>query len=162
LNYELSIKLQENEDRIRTFTNNLEIAKNLGIVDNNFVNFKPQVGAQERNGPLIGKADITWPTWYLYGQLALEQELNMMRDGIVAVPDTKKFIELNSNIEYLSNIDLSKINLEPVIISQPSIPSVYPINIKKMTVIAIGISLGLFIGILMALLSCLMTQLKER
>jgi LPS O-antigen subunit length determinant protein (WzzB/FepE family) len=162
LNYELSIKRQENEDRIRTFTYNLEIAKNLGIVDNNFVNFKPKVAAQERNGPLIGKPDITWPTWYLYGQLALEQELHMMRDRSVSIPYSKKLIELNSNIEYLSNIDLSKINLESVIISQPSIPPVYPINIKRMTVIAIGIALGLFIGILMALLSCLMTQLKER
>ncbi len=112
--------------------------------------------------PFTGKADITWPAWNLYGQLALEQELNMMRDRTVPSPYSKNLKELNSNIEYLSNIDLSKINLESVIISQPSIPPVYPINIKRMTVIAIGIALGLFIGVLMALLSCLMTQLKER
>ena len=173
LNYELSIKRQENEDRIRTFTYNLEIAKNLGILDNNFDNFKPDgsvfyvqtkkvdrvVGSLER---LKGKFGITWPAWYLYGQLALEQELNMMRDRSAAIPYSREFIKLNSNIEYLSNIDLSKINLEPVIISQPSIPPVNPVNVKKINVIVIGIVLGLFIGILIALLSCLMIQLKER
>jgi LPS O-antigen subunit length determinant protein (WzzB/FepE family) len=174
LNYELSIKRQENKDKIRTFTDNLEIAKNLGILDNNFDNFKPDgsffyeqtkninsvvTSSRER---LKGKAGNTWPAWYLYGQLALEQELNMMGDRSVAVPYSRKLIELNSNIEYLSNIDLSKMNLEQTIISQPSVPPVHPINIKRTYFIAVGIAFGLFIGILMALLSCLMPQLKER
>jgi LPS O-antigen subunit length determinant protein (WzzB/FepE family) len=175
LNYELSLKRQENEDRIRSFTYNLEIAKNLGVLENNFDHFKPDSSIfyerimSGRDSHLAssreqtkGKNDITWPAWYLYGQLALEQELNMMGGRSVAVSYSRRFIELNSNIEYLSNIDLSKMNLEPVIISQPSIPPARPINIKRMNIIAIGIGLGLFIGILIASLSFLMSHLKER
>ena len=75
---------------------------------------------------------------------------------------TKETTELIFKIEQLSKIDLSKINFTPVIISQPSIPPVNPVNVKKINVIVIGIVLGLFIGILIALLSCLMIQLKER
>jgi LPS O-antigen subunit length determinant protein (WzzB/FepE family) len=164
LNYELSIKRQENEDRIRSFTYNLEIAKNLGILDNNFVNFKPSDPHWSLKNQKLSVTNTVhlWPIWYLYGQHALEQELNMMGDRSVAVPYSRRLIELNSNIEYVSNIDLSKMNLEPVIISQPSIPPVHPININRMHIIAIGIGLGLFIGILIASLSCLMSHLKER
>ena len=65
-------------------------------------------------------------------------------------------------IKELSKIDLSAINLERVVISQPSIPPVNPINIKKMDFIVTGIALGLFIGILLAILSWFITQAKER
>ena len=70
--------------------------------------------------------------------------------------------ELDYKIAYLSKIDLSKINFDPVIISQVSIPPVHPINLNKVKFIAIGIALGLIIGIVMAFLSYLMDQLKER
>jgi LPS O-antigen subunit length determinant protein (WzzB/FepE family) len=179
LNYELSITRQKNEGRIKAFTHNLEIAKNLGILDNNFDKFKPSSSISNMSAPISGRerwnsnvkvnvefkggeVATLWPAWYLYGQLALEQELNMMRGGSFPVQYSKKSRELNSKIEYLSNIDVSNINLEPAIIIQPSTPPVYPTSIKKINIIAIGIALGLFTGTLMALLSCLMTQLKER
>jgi len=177
LNSRITKEKLEYEDKIRVLTDNIEIAKNLGILGNNFDNFKPTgFGFNETNkhknaqGVVSSsvierikvKAEIDWPVWYLYGQRALEQELNLMERRGASSQYTKKTTELIFKIEQLSRIDLSKINFAPVIISQPSIPLVNQLNVKKINIIASGIALGLFIGILMALLSCLMTKLKER
>lgn len=177
LNSRITKEQLEYEDKIRVFTDNIEIAKNLGILGNNFNNFKPASFAfleREKISNPDGteelrvlerskvETDIDWPLWYLYGQRALEQELNLMERRGAATKYTKETTELIFKIEQLSKVDLSKINFAPVIISQPSIPPVNPVNLKKINIIAIGIVLGLFIGIFMAILSCLMTQLKER
>jgi LPS O-antigen subunit length determinant protein (WzzB/FepE family) len=180
LNSRNTMKQLEQENKIRLFTDNIEIAKNLGILGNNFDNFKPDVstfherekvitpsgGVQTRELVIDRNADwrtqISWPIWYLYGQRALEQELNLLERRGPSSQYTKEIADLNFKIEELSKIDLSKINLEPVIISHPSIPPLNPISTKKTNIIFGGIVFGLFIGILMALLSCLMTNLKER
>jgi LPS O-antigen subunit length determinant protein (WzzB/FepE family) len=176
LNNMITLGQLEYEDKIRVLTDNIEIAKNLGILDNNFDNFKPEGSSfsEERvntleSGSFITsvqrvkrKADFTWPTWYLYGQSALEHELNLLERRGVISQYPKEVTELTVKIEQLSSIDWSKINFDPVIISVPSITPVDPINNNKMNVVTIGIVIGLFFGILMALLSCLMTSLKER
>jgi LPS O-antigen subunit length determinant protein (WzzB/FepE family) len=165
----------EYEDKIRVFTDNIEIAKNLGILDNNFDNFIPEdsdyvqqtetinpMGRTRTNEERVkGKTNINWPIWYLYGQSALEHELNLLERRGVSSQYTKETAELIFHIEQLSSIDLSKIIIDPVIISEPSITPVSPINISTMKIIVIGIVLGLFIGILMAILSFMMTKIKE-
>jgi LPS O-antigen subunit length determinant protein (WzzB/FepE family) len=168
---------REYEDKIGVLTDNIKIAKKLGILGNNFVHFKPDGSIfdvltfnniSSGNTDTIsrkrikGKNEITWPIWYIYGQRALEQELNLFERRGVSGQYTKKTNDLIFKIESLSKTDLSKINFEPVIISQPSIPPVDQINVKKMQVILSGIAFGLLIGILMALLSLVMTQLKKR
>ena len=70
--------------------------------------------------------------------------------------------ELNLEIAALSRIDLSKINFEPAIISQPSISPVHPFKPDKTKIIGIGIALGLFLGIIAAFLSHLVGQLRAR
>ena len=153
LNDLLSVEKLKHEDKIKVFTDNLEIAKNLGILDNNLDNFNTVNRYQNYNQPI----------WYLYGQLALEQELNLLeRQVVYSKENSKEIANLTVKIQRLSSTDASKMNIEPVIISQPSIPPVYPTSMNKIKVITIGITFGLFIGILIALLSCLMTNLKER
>jgi chain length determinant protein (polysaccharide antigen chain regulator) len=163
LNYELSLEKKVYEDKVRIFTHNLRIAKKLGILDNKFVNFKPS-NPEWSLEPGLSKTHTIhlWPIWYLYGQRALEEELRVLRSQSNSIQHTKKYNIFNSQIVGLSKIALNPINLGPVIISQPSIPEVYPVNISKIQVIAIGIAFGLFIGIFIALLSCLITQLKKR
>ena len=141
----------EKEAKIRHFSENLEIAKNLGILENNF------------GGP---KADIfrsleEIPFWYLYGQRALEQELKVLERSGMSSQNIKEIAELDYKIAYISKIDLPKINFEPVIIGQYSVSPVHPVNIDKTKVIAFGIALGLFIGILMAFISNAMDQMKK-
>jgi LPS O-antigen subunit length determinant protein (WzzB/FepE family) len=177
LNARITMEQLEYEDKIRVFTDNIGIAKNLGILGNNFDNYKPdgstfleRLRTNHESGKvgitvterIKEKAGISWPVWYLYGQRALEQELNVIKRRGASSQYAKETVELISKIEQLSKIDLSKINFAQVIISQPSIPPVNPVNIKKINIIAIGIVFGLFIGILMALLSLFITQAKER
>ncbi len=142
----------EKASKARRFSDNLEIAKNLGIVDNNF-------GGPTTN---ISLSLGSFPIWYLYGQRALEQELKVLERRAASSQYTEQTAELDYKMSYLSKIDLSKINFEPVIISRHSIPPVNPININKTNIIAMGIVLGLTIGIVFAFLSNSMAQLKER
>ena len=74
----------------------------------------------------------------------------------------KETAELEAKIAGLSRINLSEISLEPVLISQPSIPPSQPIAPDKIKIIAIGIVLGLFIGLLGAFLSNVRDQLREK
>jgi LPS O-antigen subunit length determinant protein (WzzB/FepE family) len=180
LNSAIITKQLERDNKIRVYKDNIEIAKNLGISGSNFDNFmrlwfsfhersssvfqtsgavSRSIAVEERNKY---QADISWPIWYLYGQRALEQELNLLERRDISSHYTRKIVNWDLQIKELSKIDLSAINLERVVISQPSIPPVNPINIKKMDFIVTGIALGLFIGILLAILSWFITQAKER
>jgi LPS O-antigen subunit length determinant protein (WzzB/FepE family) len=159
LNSRITFEHLKYEDEIRDLKDNIKIAKNLGILGNNFNNFIPDISSwrvPKREGNII------WPTWYLYGQRALEQKLNLMERRGVSSQYDKETSELIIKIEQLSSIDLSKINFDTVIISQPSIPPVDPINDSKITIILTGITLGLIIGVLMAFLSLVKIQLKKR
>ena len=159
-----SIVKMEQDDEIRKFSNNLEIAKNLGVLDNNFGGSTaivfPMLGSRPKSNtsPIFGER----PLWYLYGQRALEQELKVLERREVSGQYIEETAELDHKITYLSGIDLSKINFEPVIVSQFSVPPVHPINSNKVKIIASGIALGLFIGILIAFLSNSMALLKKR
>ncbi len=143
---------EEKADKIRHFSDNLEIAKNLGILDNNF-------GGPTTN---ISLSLGSFPIWYLYGQRALEQELKVLQRRGVSRKYTERTADLDFKLAYLTKVDLSRINFEPVIISRLSVPPVHPINSSKVKIIAIGIAVGLFFGIAIAFLSNSMAQLKER
>jgi LPS O-antigen subunit length determinant protein (WzzB/FepE family) len=162
LSYLLSIDQFHNEGQIKVLTDNLTIAKNLDILENNFVNLD-QTDQYNTNNWITGSGSYNgFPIWYLYGQRALEQQLDLIKHRSIPVNRTPEYVKLNAKIAFLSNIDLSKVNLVPVIISKTSIPPVDPINSKKIDIVAIGIMLGLFIGIFMAIIGFIMTKLKER
>jgi chain length determinant protein (polysaccharide antigen chain regulator) len=159
------IKAQKkHEDKVIFLKDNIEIAKNLGISGNNFDKYIPGEHRELSEDRLTYKylGLISWPAWYLYGQRALEQQLNLMERRGVPSQSNKETSELIFKIESISKQDFSKINFEPVIISRPSIPPVDQINDTKMSIILIGTLSGLIIGILIALLGCLMTELKKR
>lgn len=154
----------EKDDEIRHFSDNLEIAKNLGVLDNNFGSSTSIISPVIGNKPnaKVSQMFLDRPIWYLYGQRALEQELKVMERRQSLGRYIEEISDLDFKLAYLTKIDLSKINFEPVIISQLSVPPVHPINSNKIKIIASGIALGLIIGVLMAFLSYLMAQLKER
>lgn len=145
--------------QITRLSQNLEIAKNMGVLENNFSSLAPMQ-------PFIFTPqkflqDDLLPLWYLYGQRAIEQELSMLKNQPLSDLQIEGAAELIFKIETLSKIDLSKFNYEPAIISQPSIPPTEA-NEPKGKIIAIGTGLGLFIGLLVSFLSALMVPLRER
>jgi len=154
--------------KIRDLSENLKIAKKLGVVENSF-NLLPSTGAsstvvfQKGEQPLITlQKEQSLPVWFLYGERALQQELDSLKQQLSVEPYSEEIAELSFQIEDLSRIDVSKINFEPVIISQPSIPPAHPIKPDKRKIVGLGIALGLFVGILAAFFSNLVGQLRAR
>ncbi len=154
-----SIEKAARSKQISHLSKNLEIAKNLGIVENNF----SSPTASTSFALIFSENQSLPPLWYLYGQRGLEQEIAMLK----SLPPDDQHIEgvarLIFRIETLSKIDLAKVNFEPVIISQISSPPPAKPNVAdKIKIIATGMSLGLFFGILAAFLSSFMAYLGER
>ncbi|HIB42387.1 MAG TPA: hypothetical protein EYO37_00135 [Nitrospina sp.] len=152
--------------QINNLNKNLEIAKKLGIVENNFsnpatntslsVSIDPQ---QEIPIDLDEKQQI--PIWYLYGQRALEKELEILKHQPFSDQSIQKAGPLNLEIARLSSIDLSKVDFKSVIISQPSIPPNQTESNNFISVITAMI-LGLFVGMPFAFFSHLMDLLREK
>jgi LPS O-antigen subunit length determinant protein (WzzB/FepE family) len=153
-------------NKIKKLKKNLEIAKELGIVENNFSNLTSNMSISfmldQKQQSLINHNDEQqMPIWYLYGQRALEKELEMMsRYPFTLSEYFDEVLEFSSKIASLSRIDLSTINFEAVIISQPSITTKKKTN-KPRTVIIAGI-IGLFVGLILVLISHLMDLLRKR
>jgi LPS O-antigen subunit length determinant protein (WzzB/FepE family) len=168
LSYLLSIEKLDNEGQIKILTENLTIAKNLGILENNFVNLQQTRQYTTDNWLNVSGSYNGFPIWYLYGQRAIEQQLDLLKhrnisaNRISKYSEYSEYLKLNAKIALLSNIDLSKVNLVPVIISKTSIPPADPINTKKINIVAVGITLGLFIGIFMTIIRFVMIQPKKR
>ncbi len=157
----------EKAQKIRDLSGNLEIAKKLGVVENSFslvsknmpATFVFQQGEESRHR-------LQWeqslPLWYLYGERALQQELDSLKSRLRIDAYSEEADELNFGIASLSKIDLPKINFQPVIVSQPSIPPAHPFKPDKIKIIGLGVPMGLFIGFLAAFLSNTMGQLRAR
>lgn len=149
--------------KINRLSGELEIAKNLGVVGNNFKAHIPNtmVTVHPRNALVTFEEGIL-PFWYLYGQRALEQELIILKRQHSVVGNNEKVTELTSEVESLSKIDLSKLKFRAAIVSQSSVPPIRPNNPAKGVVIFIGVVVGLFVGILGAFLISMVDRVKAR
>ncbi len=144
-------------DKIRLFSENLKIAKKLGILEKNFSS-----PTAISSLPFVFDEGQRLPIWWLYGQRALEQEINMLKSRPFTDQNIEGAIELNSKIEEWSRVDLSKINFSAAIISPFSIPPAHPIKPNKILVVVIGVAMGLFVGIVLAFLTNSMAQMREK
>jgi LPS O-antigen subunit length determinant protein (WzzB/FepE family) len=88
----------EREQKIRHLLNNLEIAKKLGVVKNNFnsSSFISSSAFVLRKDEVLEEA---LPLWYLYGQHALEQELAMLRREPISYPKNKEVASVSSIVK---------------------------------------------------------------
>ena len=155
----------ERLEKISRYSKNLEIAKSLGILKNNFSSSTTNVPLafvfDDKQKALIGFDDERLPIWYLYGQYALEKKLDILKHKPSFDPYMKETAELNLQIANFSRIDLSQIIFEPVIISKPSTPPTTPVKPNKIVIIAIGMVLGLFLGVIIAFIRNSMDQLRK-
>lgn len=147
----------ERDQKIKRLSENLGIAKNLGIVENNFSNSTPGTFMafmfQEEQG---------LPLWYLYGQRALEEEIKVLKNQPLSRQHIDEATRLKQEVENLSKVDLSKMNFEPAIISMPSVPPAQPFEPDSRKIVVTGMVLGLIAGIVLAFLSHAMAQLRTR
>jgi len=137
------------ESEVRVFSEALIIAKSLGIKNNNFRDLKT--------------SHNTIPLWFLYGEKALQREIESLKSRKIDDGFGWKMLHKTLDLKKYQSIDLSSMDIELAIISQPSIPPTLPINKpNKGTIIVIGMALGLFTGVLMAFLSNLKGRRREK
>ncbi len=178
-----SVVVEKNiKDRI-DFSEALTIARNLGIKNNNFdkartsnidigVSSKAKTSLDLRSTALesflesqektiIKVQDTTLPVWYLYGEKALQQELDMILSRKEKAPIPGMSLKSISLRKYKS-IDPSSLEIKVAIISQPSFPPTGSIASGKRKIVVAGFALGLLVGLIVVFLGHLATQLREK
>ncbi|MBL7020950.1 MAG: hypothetical protein ISR86_10475 [Nitrospinaceae bacterium] len=180
------IRAAEEEDYIKDriiFSEALSTAKIMGIKNNNFDKLRSNnvtVGISSKgrtsfdSGSMalesflesqeqatIKVQDTTLPVWYLYGEKALLQELNVikLRKKGAHIPgiNLKKI-----SLEKYKNIDPSSLKIKVITISQPSIPPSAPFKPNKRRFILIGMVAGLVISIFMAFMLHSIDQVRKK
>ena len=123
------------ENRIITFTTQLEMAKYMGINSDNFE--KPD--------------NKNTPDWYRYGEIALQQEIRDLKAKKEELLNTKNLsIEEEHKLESFQTADLPNQNFNVGVISKQNIVLVNPY--QSIMIVGFGVVFGLFISIFMAFL----------
>lgn len=171
---------QERLNQIALLTSYIDIAKSLGIKENNFKMFKDR----NVNSDLtisIGENNSLLPEWYLYGENALVKRLELLKNRknndpfipkLAELISQKKSIEQNPILKTLIKrvsdtpfipeinvLDVEKLKLESKVIDltgfdamQLSQDSFYmPIKSKKIMIVLLSFILSLVASILLAL-----------
>lgn len=155
--------LNELQRNINHLTNELNIARKLNVIENNFKYARRQTGQ---------------PMWFLFGEKALEEELSKLESVANDLSLQIKSKNLNpdngtnansetsnprpSESEKFGTINLSQIKIEVATVSQPSVPPSIPVKPRKQLIISIGLLMGLFLGVLLAFISDAMENLGRR
>tara|TARA_Y100001934_G_scaffold95019_1_gene117231 strand:- start:351 stop:1502 length:1152 start_codon:yes stop_codon:yes gene_type:complete len=143
---------EKQEKRVR-LSKALTIAKNLGIKNNNFALAK-----------LVDKKENSqeFPLWFLYGELALQQEIMSLSSTEEIISNTKNLLK-ETEISNTKNLAIEKLKLKRsqtadlpllkfkvVTISKHSYSLVKPY--QPWVIVGFGLAFGLFISIFMAYL----------
>jgi LPS O-antigen subunit length determinant protein (WzzB/FepE family) len=166
----------ESADSAAFYTEQLQIAKELGIKDHNFDKVSNRdIGVSVVNQSAISslmqqdrqthvQMDITdnsIPTWYLFGEKALRLEINKYKNRQKGALISGLF-EKETLLKKYKSINLAIMKLKIYTLSQPSIPPTTPIKPNKVRIVSIGAGLGLIVGIIIALLCNAINQRKMR
>jgi chain length determinant protein (polysaccharide antigen chain regulator) len=173
---ELRLKKEEKTRKeILRLSEAKEIANKLGIQNNSFDklnNLDFQVGMQQSElqsllnyttsySSNVRIVNNSLPLWFLYGEKALQQELN--RHKIRSIGEVILGVaEREAKLKRFRAIDPSLLDIKVATISQPSIPPTSPIKSKNRMRIVTGMISGLIIGIVIAFIRNLMGHLRQR
>jgi LPS O-antigen subunit length determinant protein (WzzB/FepE family) len=190
---------QEYNERLRVLSDSMMLAKNLKIKNNNFSlpgkNEPLQViMAADGIDPRMKSREQKIPIWFLYGELALKKEIEILKSKI----NDENYIENKADLEYkfeqletskilkkadknlfsftnnellnklamqkmeLELLNISEIQLEIAVISQPGIAPSQPIEPRKLITVLVGTGLGLFVGLLSAFFKHALEALRKR
>lgn len=152
------------KNKIIVLSGALDIARNLGIKNNNFSKF---AGVSD---PIVWdnkKALINMgqqlPLWFLYGEKALSLEIQALKSRVSDDTVINDLTAKETELQEYQSIDISTITPLVATIIQPAISqTIQPIRSSKIKIVIIGMVSGLFIGILMAFLSNALACLRKR
>jgi len=141
---------KESKNKIQEFSYALEIAKELGIKENNLLGLNNLAGPNESNGIKSLKIDISGgralPKWYLFGERALEKEIQLLKDNKYSyIP---KIAKLEIEVIKLKSYEVSAATgIHTVQINQYAYAPQAPIKPNKILIVAVAFIAGFILSI---------------
>ena len=163
--------MKEHESQLKglqDLTYALQIAKNLKMKGNNFHANNDRVMMMAESGQNVSISaqaleQSPWrkiPIWFLYGELALEEEIKILQHK---VKHQEKSYLLSPEITLLESIDPSAVDYQVTNIRQPSFPPSTPFKPNREKIVMIALLLGIVTGLLLAFLkNALESQGEEK
>ena len=153
----LNIHQKEIESNKITLKEQLEIAKDLGIEENNFK--KIQSNQSDSLNLSIGD-NQNLPKWYLYGANALSKELDILNNRKVDSSVSQEIRKLEVRKSRLNSLVPNLKNLQLIVIDK--LPNIgQPTQSKKLLIIAIAGVLGVMVGLILIPILNILRQKKE-
>lgn len=176
LNHKELLRFKASKDRLKKiqfFSDALKIAQKLGVKKNGLHVLKNNLNLQinQSNGAWINSRRMRSkkrksnneeqknydkgliPIWFLFGANALKEEIRVLNSKTIDDNYIEELVDLEDQIKQLQAFDASRLVPTIVLIEQPSIPPIKPVNLKVEKVFSIGLGLGLLFGIIAAFLS---------
>jgi len=153
----LEIHQMKIESQKITLKEELEIARELGIEENNFK--KMQSNQSNSLNLSIGDNQIL-PKWYLYGANALSKELDILNNRKVDSSISQEIIKLEVRKSRLNSLVPNFKNLQLIVIDK--LPNIgQPAKSKKLLIIAIAGVLGVMVGLILIPILNILRKEKE-
>jgi len=153
----LNIHQKEIESNKITLKEQLEIAKDLGIEENNFK--KIQSNQPDSLNLSIGD-NQKLPKWYLYGANALSKELDILNNRKVDSSVSQEIRKLEVRKSRLNSLVPNFKNLQLIVIDK--LPNIgQPAKSKKLLIITIAGILGVMVGLILIPILNILRQEKE-
>jgi len=152
----LKIHQKEIESNKITLKEQLEIAKDLGIEENNFK--KIQSNQSDSLNLSIGD-NQNLPKWYLYGANALSKELDILNNRKVDSSVSQEIRKLEVRKSRLDSLVSNFKNLQLIVIDK--LPNIGQAKSKKLLITAIAGVLGVFVGLILIPFLNILRQEKE-
>jgi len=153
----LKIHQKEIESNKITLKEQLEIAKDLGIEENNFK--KIQSNQSDSLNLSIGD-NQNLPKWYLYGANALSKELNILNNRKVDSSVSQEIRKLEVRKSRLESL-VSNLKNEQLVVTDKAPNIGIPVKSKKILIIAIAGVLGVLVGVILIPILNILRQEKE-
>jgi len=144
---------KQKESQIKALLESAKVASKLGVKDNNFDSV---ISGQNHSMPALsfsigGSQEL--PHWYLYGELALLQEIELLKNRENDDMHVPEIILLDVEKAELEAIVFDSAGISAAKINQHSIAPNNPIKPKKSLIVAISAIAGLIFGVFWVLIS---------
>jgi len=126
-------------NQIKTLIDSTKLAKSLGILENNFKQIKNAVGINSNLTIADEIRDL--PEWYLYGEKALKQRLELLENRMSDDPFIPELITLNNQLNEAQNNNRLK-TLEMRQDDSPFIPEIAELEVEKIKLKSQAVSMN--------------------
>jgi LPS O-antigen subunit length determinant protein (WzzB/FepE family) len=138
---------QQRLNEIIILTSAAQIANSLGIVDNNFKQINND-GLDSSLSTQIGDNQVL-PEWYLYGEKALQEKINILKNRTSDGPFVPKTVDLDNEALALELIVIDTGGVNSMQLNQTASSKILPLNKRKIVLTAF------FAGFIMSILLAL-------